>query len=379
MTEDANSRVSEWILTWDLNSEHRTGTDGDRETSQWLCESVTALGAEAVLDEFAFQRKVPTGSEVKSGDLKVSGVPLFDCLETPLEGVTGKCVSEPDGDSILVVEAGPGGNAMLNDARRNSLARGIVVVSKGQKAGLSLINADAFATPFGPPVLQVATEDGAMLNEWIQAETPATLTVRFDLESTVASNVQTTVKGTNENLPPVVVMTPKSSWWTCTAERMGGIVIWLECIRHLVKHPPRRTVIFTANTGHELGHVGMSRFLTDHPQLGENAAIWVHYGANFASPGAKLRIQGSDQEVIDQVIEQLRERDEAVSDIVGPATRPAGEARDIYDSGGSYISMLASNRLFHHPDDRMSNNIDLLRLMRLSDAWVETVAQLANA
>ena len=379
MTEDANSRVSEWILTWDLNSEHRTGTDGDRETSQWLSESVTELGAEAVLDEFAFDRKVPTSAEVKSGDLKVSGVPLFDCLETPLEGVTGKCVSEPDGDSILVVEAGPAGNAMLNDARRNSLARGIVVVSKGQKAGLSLINADAFATPFGPPVLQVATEDGAKLNEWIQAETPATLSVRFDLESTVASNVQTTITGTDENLSPVVVMTPKSSWWTCTAERMGGIVIWLECIRHLVKQPPRRTVIFTANTGHELGHVGMSRFLADHAQLGENAAIWVHYGANFASPGAKLRIQGSDQEVIDQVIEQLRERDETVSDVVGPTTRPAGEARDIYDSGGSYISMLASNRLFHHPDDRMSNNIDLLRLMRLSDAWVKTVAQLANA
>ena len=48
-----------------------------------------------------------------------------------------------------------------------------------------------------------------------------------------AFNVVTTLAGANRSLPPLVVMTPRSGWWTCASERGGGIACWLELMRDL--------------------------------------------------------------------------------------------------------------------------------------------------
>src|SRR6185437_9284844 len=103
-----------------------------------------------------------------------------------------------------------------------------------------------------------------------------------------AHNVVATLPGRGS---PVVVMTPRSSWWQSTAERGGGIVCWLETLRSLLAEKPSRPVVFTANTGHELGHLGLDDFIARRPgwdrRAAEGGAIWVHYGANIgASEGA---------------------------------------------------------------------------------------------
>ena len=59
--------------------------------------------------------------------------------------------------------------------------------------------------------------------------------------------------------------------------------------------------------------------------------------------------------------------------------RPGGEARNVYDAGGTYVSLLGSNRLFHHPDDRISNNVDLESAMRTRNAVVDLVKELSGA
>jgi hypothetical protein len=56
-------------------------------------------------------------------------------------------------------------------------------------------------------------------------------------------------------------MTPRSSWWQSTAERGGGLVCWLESLRALIVAPPACNAIFTANSGHELGHLGLDDFM----------------------------------------------------------------------------------------------------------------------
>ena len=60
-------------------------------------------------------------------------------------------------------------------------------------------------------------------------------------------------------------MTPRSSWWQSTAERGGGLVCWLESLRALVASSPVCDVIFTANSGHELGHLGLDDFMRRRP------------------------------------------------------------------------------------------------------------------
>ena len=52
-------------------------------------------------------------------------------------------------------------------------------------------------------------------------------------------------------------------------------------------------------------------------------------------------------------------------------TRPNGEAQNIHDGGGRYISVLGSNGLFHHPHDRWPAAVDVDRIARFADAFVE--------
>ena len=246
------------------------------------------------------------------------------------------------------------------------------------RPGLSLLNADHYTEPYGPPVLQVATEHLQWLEAARDSAEPVRLVAHVTLEHTQASNVQVRISGADTSLPPLVVMTPRSAWWTCTSERGGGISLWLECARHFAANRPDRTVIFTANTGHELGHVGLQRYLDSVPELINHAHAWVHLGANFAAMDSELRFQASTQELMNQGLAALTARgiDERIVTPLGE--RPLGEARNIYDGGGHYVSLLGNNKLFHHPEDRWPEAVDLDRTLALSQAMLEVVGRLAR-
>ena len=96
------------------------------------------------------------------------------------------------------------------------------------------------------------------------------------------------VAGRDGTLDPVVVITPRSGWWRCAAERGGGLACWLEAIRAMAEARPARRVQFLASSGHELGHLGLDEFLLANPRLVGTAYAWVHLGANI---GAGRRAQ----------------------------------------------------------------------------------------
>ena len=150
----------------------------------------------------------------------------------------------------------------LTKSRQENGHAAIVAIADDEYStpGLAVLNAESYKEPYGPPVLQVASQEA----EWLLAlDKNERLTVYAELidEESEALNVQTKVMGRITSLTSIAAMTLKSGWWTCTSERGGGITIWLNSIRHLSKNPPSRSVIFTANTGHELGHLGLDHFL----------------------------------------------------------------------------------------------------------------------
>lgn len=371
-------RVLSWIKRWDDSSEHRTGTRGDRATSQWLFEEIASLGAKPKLDEFVFHRRIPQNCHVTVGSRVLDGVPLFDGGVTPDTGIAEKLTVDPDGTGIFVVAPHASAQQQLGEVRRSRNFSGVIVISQLPRQGIALINADEFHRPFGLPVLQVPHESHDWLLAGAKDNSEARLTVTFVSEQTTASNVGARIPGNQADLPPLVVMTPKSAWYTCTAERMGGIVLWLECIRHFVKNAPDREIIFTANTGHELGHVGLDHFLSENSTLATDAYLWLHFGANFAARNCLIRTQASQDQHLDDLEQALSRFDVKVAHSVKPGTRPGGEARNIFDAGGNYLSLLGSNSLFHHPHDRLETNIDLDRLLKIRAAMLEVVHELSK-
>jgi hypothetical protein len=113
-------------------------------------------------------------------------------------------------------------------------------------------------------------------------------------------------------------------------------------------------------------------------QLAKKAFLWVHLGANFGAVDSNVRLQSSSDIHLGTLRTMLARHNIAVASEAKPGIEPGGEARNIFDGGGEYVSILGSNRLFHHPNDRFNINVDLPRLLSIRSALIECVQRWAN-
>ena len=374
---EGHDRISTDIQGWDAIADHRTGTPGDRQTTDWLIAHARAVGVAAERQDFELSRWMPRACTVEAPGVVIEGVPMFDGGTTGGEGVGGRLAlltgAEAVRESAAIGlgsfgNAAPGATRALAQARKSDAWQAIVAVSKmdPQVTGLAVQNADRFNAAFGPPVLQVATDHEAALQTVVRRGETVRVTVHVDFETATGSNVVCRIPGRTRGLAPLVVLTPKSAWWVCTAERGGGIAVWLALLRHFARNRPARDVCFVASSGHELGHLGLAHFLAT-PAL-PSAHAWIHLGANFAAVDSRLRVQAADADLLGIARRVLTEVGVSIATTTPLGERPGGEARNVHDRGERYLSLLGSNAWFHHPDDRWPRTIDMDRCRRVVDA-----------
>src|SRR5579862_8336577 len=279
---------------------HRTGTDVDRRSAGWLSAQISQRGLAPSLEPFSLDRVDLIETTLIAGGRRIQGVPLFDAAFTDAAGISGTLGALDGGADIGLAETAPNQAAAgpLGNARRSGRQKAIVCVTKGQRPGLCPSNADLFLRPFGPPVLQVSSADAAWLGEQAAARTRVRLVAQVKRTQATAMNVTTKIAGIDPKLPPLVIMTPRSGWYSCASERGGGIVCWLELMRTLKTARSRRDIVFVASSGHELGHLGLDAFVAARPDIVKNSAGWMHFGANIGAavePGNT--VQASDDEM----------------------------------------------------------------------------------
>ncbi len=382
MQSPMQSRIAEIISEYAGQGIHRTGTDVDNQSADWLMQRIEALGVTANQSGFEFQRLQPITTEVSFANTTIMGVPLYDSLYTDENGITGSIGELGSNADIgvamsLPFAASPNGR-LIHAARKEGKHKAIVIVTDSQlpEDGVALLNAEDFDSPFGPPVLQVANKHWSALQSAMNSGVSVRLVLHCEYVNATARNVEARIEGSNPDLAPVVVMTPRSGWWANASERGGGIACFLEIMKAVKAMSPERDVIFTANTGHELGHTGLDLFLHNNPSLVKSAHVWMHLGANFAARfGSQVRLQYSDDAAVASLAPWLEE-DGLTPGIITPmGQRPLGEARNVYDGHGRYISILGGNGLFHHPADQWPDAVDL----QLTAKWVKAFALLAVA
>lgn len=370
-------RIANVIAAYSAQGIHRTGTDIDRASAHWLANEVETIGLIPVLFNFEFDRFVYESANIKIGNTVIEGIPCYDCL--PQRSTISGHLGTPDGDGDIVLVTDQS-REKLNELRNNSSCIALVLVTPAHMPadGIALLNAEQFRNPMGIPVLQVSNEQGALLQQLSSVGNEATLSISTSTEIAIGINVGTKIVGREPELAPLVVMTPRSSWWRSASERGGGIAGWLEIMRLLHARGSDRDVIFTANTGHELGHTGYDYFVAEHPDLESAAHAWLHLGANFAAKDGEVRLQYSDDEI--QMLAQtaaniagVREYDEVLGH------RPGGEARAVYDAGGRYLSILGGNPLFHHPADVWPEAVDLDKTARCCDMLNAVAVTMSSA
>jgi hypothetical protein len=375
MTE-AETRAASWLQAWDAQGTHRTGTEGDAVSAEWLAVEARALGAEARTEEFALDRLDPVETYLEIGGERIDAVPVFDAPASKPDGIVGRL-----GTDIVVAELTPRAvyTGDFQRLRRSGGHRALVVVCQGDAQGMGLINAEDFGAPYGAPAIHVSSEAHDRVLAAVRDGAMARLVSVSRCSPVRAVNIVVTLPGRERAKPPLVVMTPRSSWWQSTAERGGGLVCWLESLRTLLASPPARDVIFAANTGHELGHLGLDEFVARRPGWDRpGSATWLHYGANLGAYGSWLSLVSNDGDLRRLGLAELSRAGQPPDDIPWLSAPPSGETRDIHKAGGRYLTLVGSNRLFHLPQDRWPDAVDVPAVARIAAASAQVALALGR-
>ena len=253
------------------------------------------------LESFNLSRVVPGECYLEVGGRRIQGLPFFDGGFTSQEGISGNLGAVGSGATIGLGWVGRASghlgaepNVEFQENRGSSDYLGLVAVASGESPGLMASNAPDFREPFGPPVLQVSSEEGEWLGRQAQTFSPAHLVVSAQRQDSECFNVTGRVPGANQDASPLLVMTPRSGWWHCASERGAGLACWLEVIRNVAASQPFRDLIFVATSAHELGLLGLDDFLNRRPSLVQDAHCWLHFGADV---GRQTRFSGTDDEL----------------------------------------------------------------------------------
>jgi hypothetical protein len=298
--------------------------------------------------------------------------------------MTGTLSLSGHDQAILVAQLSPRSvyTGEYERLRRDTAHRALLIVCTGDRPGMGLLNAERFRHPYGAPTIHVSSDASDVVLAGATRAAPARVVAESRYIPAAARNVVVAIRGSRPSSPPVVVMTPRSSWWQSTAERGGGLVCWLESLRALIAAPPACNVIFTANSGHELGHLGLDDFMARRPgwerPISEGGATWIHFGANIGAANGELSLQAASDD-LRQLTEAELVRAGQAPDVVAPKTLvPSGETRDIHRAGGRYVTLVGSNPLFHLPQDRWPHAVDTDAVTGVAAAAAALVVKLTR-
>ncbi len=317
----------------------------------------------------------------------IAGHAQMDAGLTRAGGVEGPLVSVEAArpGSIAVLDARLEGAAHAADAAINGCAAagaaGLVVVGRRATGSITLMNAPHLSWPAPLPVLFIPQGQAGPVQAALAAGSGARLVVEGERVLARATNVVARVPADagEAGAAPVGVMTPKSGWFHCAAERGGGIVIWLAAAAALAATAGRtRDVVLAATSGHELGHAGLEAWLLEFPAAATVCDFWVHLGASIgAAVQPNLGLFASDAALQEQMQASLHAAGAGPCRTVAPGVPPGGEARNIALRGGRFVSFAGGHAYFHTPEDR-PDKVDAAAVARYAAAVTRFVVDAAR-
>ena len=383
--EGIEARVAAALQAYDAQGNHRTGTEVDAASAEWLAGRARAAGVRPSLELFRLSRVAPRSCYVRVGDRRADGVPVFDAGFTGVGGVRGTLGRLGSGSDIGVAETTPFNLAEPGAERRGQFAEAqrsrhgaVVLLTGGSRPGLFLINASSFLAPVGPPMLQVSSAEGEWLKEAAGRGADATVEVYADRVPARAFNVTARVAGRNPSLAPVVLMAPRSAWWQSVSEQGSRLVCWLEAMRALAAGGPARDCLFVAPSGHELGFLGIQEYLRRRPGLPRRAHAWVFFGSSIGEPGQPNQLYASDDALERSFLASMAREGLGVDTRMPRTSTARGEAGVIQQAGGRVVTIACGSDVYHNAADRWPEAVDVSLLARYARAFADGALELAR-
>ena len=340
---------------------HRSGREADNVTTWWMIEELRKVGVEAEAQTWRFPRVEIHDASIRFGGWDIPAVPTFDSAFTDHNGLSGTLRTD-NGPGIVLWEFAHDDQERMAagiyssfELARQDGADGVILVMGDPDGNPVLRNAERPLDPIELPVLQVAPIDAGPLLDAVGSE--ITMISDGGRVDAPADNVIGIIPGTDPDAAPVTLMTPKSGWYTCAAERGGGIAIWLEVAGRIAANPGRRSLNLVASSGHELHHLGLDHYIQQLGDAAHDVHAWMHLGASIGSRNGQAAFAASDDELFTVATDALNSQ--------GLKRRPFpvgnagyGEARNIGEINGRFASFLGGHPYFHSPQDTYDRCVD---------------------
>lgn len=383
--DTVEQRVTTVIQAYDGQGNHRTGTEVDKISAEWLAGEVRQLGVTPSLEPFSLSRVDPQSCYLHVGSRRIGGVPLFDAGFTDSEGVRGRLGLFGSSAEIGLLEIGPFKLAAPRaehegpiSVARHSAHKGLVLLTRGRRPGLFLSNALAFRSPSGPPMLQVSNTESEWLKQLGKNGAQAVLVAQIKRTTAQAFNITAKIAGRDPTLAPLVFMAPRSAWWQCVSEQGCRLALWLEAMRVLASAKPARDCLFVAFSGHELGVLGMDAYLESRQNLIKRAQAWIFFGSSIGAPQQPSLIHASDEALERWTIAAMESEGLAVNERAPHDSAARGEAIVIQRGGGRFVTVACDSDVYHSVADRWPEAVDVAELARYARAFANGALQLAQ-
>ena len=177
-------------------------------------------------------------------------------------------------------------------------------------------------------------------------------------------------------------MTPRSSWWQSTAERGGGIVVLARnaCARCSPRRRRARSssppipAMSSAISGSTILSPAVAGWDRPRPTAARSGCITAPISA---PPAARCRWSRRTTNCADWPTAELARAGQPHA-LAPPDLVPSGETRDIHRAGGRYLTLVGTNKLFHLPQDRWPDAVDVAAIARIAAAASRIVLALTR-
>jgi hypothetical protein len=157
-TNALEDRVAGVVQGYDAQGNHRTATEGDNASAEWLAAQLRGLGIAPSLEPFPLDRVDPQLGYVRVSGRRIDGVPTFDAGFTDIEGVRGRLgpvgsdaeIGLTETEPSRLMEPGSERQRALLSNLRHSHHKAIVLLTRGTTSGLFLLNAPSFKKTLRP-------------------------------------------------------------------------------------------------------------------------------------------------------------------------------------------------------------------------------------
>ncbi|HEY3134718.1 MAG TPA: hypothetical protein VGL29_01590 [Blastocatellia bacterium] len=391
----SGAKLFEDVITYYNLGEHRTATEADIKTSQWLADQLRGAGLATTFQSFSLRQFFVQQASLTIGSRRIRAFPLWfpratekgpvnaslalidknnaramseeiALVKFPFDPRATVTATRTDGidsavktkEAIEAGRVGPTHSEVINAAAKAG-ARAVVAITEGPTGEIIALNSREGAQPWPIPVALAGPRDEPALMAAARSGVAASLLI--DGDDRREARAKNVIGRVHRGKELIVVSTPQSGWFRCAAERGPGIAMFLGLARWASRRPSGSSFLFVSTSGHELGGLGMKAFLKELAPSSDRVLCWLHLGAGIAAFAweetatgwKRLREPDSRRSLMTSpdLVPILTSSFADLPELTPTVGRAVGEFEFISKAGYRTFGIAAAHRFHHTPAD----------------------------